>query len=363
MKQTIGVDARPLSYGLTGNSRYLYEVLKQIDTDKYEFILFSNKEIHPVFEPLFTEYKFKRAKIQSGLGFVWLNFYLPKSFSEFNIDLFWGTLQLLPFRRLDIPSVVNYHDLNFISAKETMTFSNYLQHKVLSRFTLANADRIFCLSKNTYNEISEYRQSVTYKLRVVYPGVSRNLDNVGDPIFKDYLFSIGTLEPRKNLTTLIEAFIQLKEKQPEYPYRLVLAGRLGWGEESLTKKLKNGEFSELGIEFVENPDEKVLTNLYRNCKFFLFPSVHEGFGLPLLEAMVERKICIATDIPVFREILDPSIDILVEDTKNPTNWAKAFLELANRKTSVREFSEKTWSWKESARKIEVELDSLLSRKK
>jgi len=183
LKPIIGVDARPLSYGYTGNSRYLIEALKYLarKDSHFEYRLFSNKEIHPVFLPILNDLSLKISPIKKFPGIIWLNFILPGILSEENIDIFWGTLQLLPLFKLPLPTVVNYHDLNFRSAPETMSYLNFLQHKLLSSFTLNHADRIFCLSENTKNEISEFKSDVTDKLTVIYPGANRISEKENDP--------------------------------------------------------------------------------------------------------------------------------------------------------------------------------------
>jgi glycosyltransferase involved in cell wall biosynthesis len=293
---------------------------------------------------------------------LWLNFEIPKLLKSFNIDIFWGTLQLLPMFKQPIPCVVNYHDLNFVSAPKTMHKANYWQHKFLSRFTLTNADKIFCLSENTKNEIQAYRPWIKDKLKVVYPGVTKNSDTTIGNSYNKYLFTIGTLEPRKNLQTLLNAYLNIKKDNPDYPYSLVMAGRLGWGEATLTEKLRNGAYKEQGVEFIENPDEKNLISLYKNCVAFLFSSKHEGFGLPLLEAMAEDKICIASDIPVFREILDVQKDILVPPMDIKA-WENALNEIGKRSRNdlQRTFDMNKWSWKNTSNLIEEELISLTKK--
>lgn len=355
----IGIDARPLSYGMTGNSRYLFEVLKALvhSDSKFDYYLYSNKKIHAMFLEDLKSEKIKIRIDNKIPGIFWLNFTLPHRVEKDHIDILWGTLQLLPYWKLKIPSVVNYHDLNFITVPETMTKFNYYQHKIMSPKTLSNASKIFCLSQNTYNEIVKFKSNVTDKLKVVYPGVDfPNLDEEGDFEYDNYILTVSTVEPRKNLSTLIKAYMELKEEELAYPYKLLIAGRTGWGENELTNNLKSGFYKQHGIIFVENPDEKLLSKLYKNCKLFLFPSLHEGFGLPILEALYNQKVCIVSDIPVLREILNEEEDIFVSP-KNVTDWKEAILKiykenLWNRKTP---WNINLWTWEKTAKQIEEEL--------
>ncbi len=233
-KPRIAIDARPLSYGLTGNSRYLFEVLKYLirKDSHFEYYLYSNKEIHPMFMDFIKDNSVQVPIIKKVPGVLWLNFILPYLLHRDRIDLFWGTLQLLPYFKLPIPEFVNYHDLNFKSAPDTMTRSNFLQHRLLSGKTLQNANTVFCLSKNTKKEIAEYKPEFTKKLKVIYPGVSKKIiKNEEIAIKGKFLFTIGTLEPRKNIATVIEAYLLLKKERPNFEYKLVIASRRGWGQE------------------------------------------------------------------------------------------------------------------------------------
>lgn len=176
----VGLDARPLCYGMTGNSRYLFEALTYLcrDDSPFYFVLLANKEIDPIFIPfLESNRKYLEVKVVKKFGAYWLNFILPKMLKESGVHIFWGTLQLLPFWKLSLPSIVNYHDLNFVSAPATMAKGNYWQHRLMSAKTMKNADRILCLSKNTMTEIEAYRPAVSSKLRLVYPGVNKNEKN------------------------------------------------------------------------------------------------------------------------------------------------------------------------------------------
>lgn len=326
------------------------------DQSHFEFYLFSNKEIHPVFHELLARPGIKSTVIQKGMGFYWLNRILPELLEEKRIDLFWGTLQMLPVFKMKTPSVVNYHDLNFKSAPKTMTLANYWQHRLFSGFSLKNAEKVFCLSQNTLNDIKNYQPNLESKLVVVYPGAAK-IEVEEIPIEqKQFIFTIGTLEPRKNLTTLIAAFRELKEENPNFPYRLVLAGRLGWGQEELSNALREGHYSQFGIDFIENPEDGKLAYLLRNCAFFVFPSIHEGFGLPIIEAMREGKTCIASNIPVFREILEDKWDLFV-DPLDISGWKKAILEMGTRPPEAlrRILPNEKWTWESTAKILENEL--------
>lgn len=126
-KPRVGVDVRPLAYGITGNSRYLAEVLRRLITSEspLEYYLYSNKPIHTVFYDILSNVNSRFFVTDKLPGFLWLNWTIPKRIKKDRLDLFWGTLQLLPFSCGNVLTAVNYHDLNFRSAPQTMTTSNF----------------------------------------------------------------------------------------------------------------------------------------------------------------------------------------------------------------------------------------------
>lgn len=356
----IGIDARPLVYGVTGNSRYLAEVLELLLERKreHQFVFFSNKPLHPMFQYLLKKNVELNIETVNIPGPIYLNFLLPFRIKQSKVDKFWGTLQMLPFFKLPIPSFVNYHDVNFISAPDTMARWNYIQHKLLSPRTMKNADEIFCLSKNTKDEISSFNPIFADKCKIVYPGVKKQkITNTTHKFPKNFFLTVGTLEPRKNLNMLVDAFLKFKSKNPKDKHSLLLLGRRGWGTEgeALFEKLQNIKSKNPYIEFIENPPEEILREAFHRCKAFFFPSHHEGFGLPLLEAMVEDKRCVASNIPVFKEILSSRCDLYV-DPKDLEGWAIAFEKLCDVPVGrIPKFKTSSWTWLETTKKIEDSL--------
>ena len=279
--------------------------------------------------------------------------------------MFWGTLQLLPYQILDIPLFVNYHDLNFYKYPQTMTKFNYLQHRFFSVLTLSRADKIFCLSESTAKDIVEFKPDCQDKLEVVYPGVSLSFKKTEKKLNlpEHFFLVVATIEPRKNLKTVINAYLNIKRREPDFPLKFIIAGKKGWKERKLYRNLLSQKWKFLGIEFFENPEDSVLEILYKRCSFFVFPSVHEGFGLPILEAKKYNKICIVSDIPVFREIIDN--EDMVVDCYNQENWENAISKLfhQNRKSRINKFDIKKWTWKKAARNIEKHFISIWNKKK
>jgi alpha-1,3-rhamnosyl/mannosyltransferase len=115
-----------------------------------------------------------------------------------------------------------------------------------------------------------------------------------------YALFVGTLEPRKNLDLLLEVWPQLRRDRPDWP-TLVVVGGWGWKTESMRDRLALAE-REGWLRALGYVDDAPLLALYRGARFLVFPSLYEGFGLPLLEAMAVGCPVVCSDLPVFREV-------------------------------------------------------------
>lgn len=352
----LGIDARPLGFGITGNSRYLADTLKILLVKRKDdlFLLFSHKPLHPIFRE-FLEFPNLRLIQVSLPGPIFFHLALPFLLKHNKVDKFWGTLQMLPAFYFDLENIVNYHDLNFLMSPETMPLWNFWQHKLLSPQSIGKAGKILCLSRRTEKGIHKYFPKSAHKTIVVYPGVKipSSFDTTKE-FPTPFFLSVGTLEPRKNLKMLINAFLMF-QSQSQSTFSLLILGRKGWGKEGkeLLDFLQSSDALKAKIIFWENPSDATLSEAYRRCSAFFFPSLNEGFGLPLLEAMQADKCCAASKVDVFEEILEPESDLfaLPNDTEAWTRMFHYFLNPINQKRK-NPFSKNKWSWERTAQQIE-----------
>jgi alpha-1,3-rhamnosyl/mannosyltransferase len=112
---------------------------------------------------------------------------------------------------------------------------------------------------------------------------------------------VATLEPRKNGERLVAAFEQLRDRSRDVRWRLVFAGRVGWNCGGLFDRIASSPYRD-DILHVGHVDDALLADLYRACHVFVYPSLDEGFGLPVLEAMASGCVVVTSGIPVLREV-------------------------------------------------------------
>jgi glycosyltransferase involved in cell wall biosynthesis len=116
-----------------------------------------------------------------------------------------------------------------------------------------------------------------------------------------FVLCVGTIEPRKNITGLIEAWKGLDWSACP-PAELVLVGRPGWRMDSVVKALRNGALRRYAIRWLEGVSDAGLESLYRNCLFTVYPSLAEGWGLPIGESLVHGKVCLTSNTTAMPEV-------------------------------------------------------------
>ena len=138
------------------------------------------------------------------------------------------------------------------------------------------------------------------KIRVIYNGYEKEANN-GELIVKKspYILYVGTLQPRKNVSTLIKAFNKFKDTYPEF--KLVIVGRKGWLYNQIFELVKQLKL-EQNIVFTDYVSDGELVKLYKNAFCFVLPSLYEGFGIPVLEAMVNNCPVICSNVSSLPEI-------------------------------------------------------------
>lgn len=207
-------------------------------------------------------------------------------------DLHWGPAHRLPLwlpRRT--ARVVTIHDLCWIKAADTMRRSTrWLDARLMPR-ALHAADRIIAVSTTTADDLRRTFPQAAERVVVVHeaadslpaPAPISTLAALG--VDAPYVLFVGTLEPRKNLPRLLQAFHRVTSDSAT-DVQLVLAGGVGWGDADLAALVRQLKL-ESRVRLIGMVDDARLATLYRHAQCLAMPSLYEGFGLPLLEALAQ----------------------------------------------------------------------------
>lgn len=226
--------------------------------------------------------------------------------------------------------IVTVHDMTYKRFPETVRFRTKQMLNLNLKKSLKRADIILTVSEFSKSEIITYFPEVKDKIRVVYNGVDLDVfkplldKNIKIGIAKKYnlperyMLYLGTLEPRKNLERLIDSYYLLLKEFNSVP-KLVLAGGKGWLYNSIFNKV-----STLGLEdkiiFTGYIDEKDVAPLISAAEIFLFPSMYEGFGMPVIEAMACGSPVLTSNVSSLPEVAGDAAVLVdpfsVEDIKN-----------------------------------------------
>lgn len=283
----------------TGIGYYQYRLLKSILKlyPHHFFELFAigflSKRSAILFDQKDLNYRFRLFRIPSKLLLMLWAFvkkpYLNRLVGD--VDIYHVSEWMIPPIKKG-KKIAFVHDLTPLLFPEHHTFFNVLLNKYRFYF-IGQVDAVLTNSFFTKGEMLKYLPIDSSKIQVTHLAadpIFRPMSSVGVKkilhkyrLQKPYLLSVCTLEPRKNLLLLIEVYLSLRKRKC-ISHDLVLVGRLGWKYKKLLKLIKDSNFSD-SIHCLGYVDEVDLPALINGATLFVYPSLYEGFGLPILEAM------------------------------------------------------------------------------
>lgn len=286
----IGIDAQMLCGTITGIGRYTSEIIRKLVHSDSEFFLYAPKPL-ATDEWAAANVTVRSSSFESRVGkILWSQTQLPYCAGKDRLGVFWGPTHRLP-RLLSnrIARVVTIHDLVWKYAGETMRPLNRLTERVLMPDAIRLADRIIADSHSTADAIIGEFPWAQDRVRVVHLGATSFTEPKGIEalnalgIDHPYFLFVGTLEPRKNLRRLLEAYASLDPIVRKQAL-LVIAGGKGWGNEDMVSLVHSLDLTD-SVRLMGYVNEEQLATLYAHAHFLAMPSLYEGFGLPLVEAM------------------------------------------------------------------------------
>lgn len=227
--------------------------------------------------------------------------HIPQSINKLNPDIVIEMAHFGPFRlNSSIKRVTIIHDLTAILYPEWHDKASHIVQKLFLKRILKKADHVITNSHSTAESIKEYQPLTKDKITVVYPSINVKVKkNNSDKNIGVYFLSVGTIEPRKNYIQLIKAFEKVAANHGEV--KLVIIGYKGWKYEPVLNAIKKSTYSDR-IILKGYISEEELIKYYRNSIAFVFTTLYEGYGLPLLEAMSLESVIISSDIAICREV-------------------------------------------------------------
>lgn len=294
----IGINARHLQNIDNGIVIYLLNLvlnLRKID-DRNEYTLFfgSKKNIPQNIFNFGFNYDIPKIPADSQLlKILWAHLYLPYAINKHKIDVFHETTFISPvFKKC--PVVLTIYDLAYLYLPGCFAFRQRLYFKTLISRSIRQSDLIIAISENTKKDIINDFNVPPERIRVIYGGVDDIFRPLVDKneieeikkiykIKKDFILAVSLISPRKNMIRLIKAFKLLKD-QKRIDIQLVIVGKKGWLYEDVFREAVSSGLED-DIIFCGHVPKEHLLLLYNAASVFAYPSLYEGFGLPVLEAM------------------------------------------------------------------------------
>jgi len=224
-----------------------------------------------------------------------LTFGLPRRKAGSKPNVFFSTAHYLP-RFCPVPMVVTIHDLSFLYYPEMFRKTDLFQLKIGSKHSINNAAHIIAVSQTTKDDIVKNYQVDPSKITVTYEGYDKDrfkpqskskIESVKSKykVKGDYIIFVGTLQPRKNLERLIEAFdiVNGKWKMENGKLQLIIVGKRGWMYYQIFEKVKTLKLDDR-IIFTDYVPDDDLPALISGATVYVLPSLWEGFGIPVIEA-------------------------------------------------------------------------------
>ncbi len=361
----IGIDGNEANVEKrVGISEYAFQLLTQFSNLKHtaqdiKFVVYLKDEPLDELPQKSKNWQYRVLKP----GKLWTQWRLPLDLFVSNLkpDVFFSPTHYAP-RFSPIPTVVSVMDLSYLYFPEMFNKSDLLQLRNWTAYSVKQASKILTISNSSKDDIMKEYKVEKDRVVVTHLGIKETVTltphiysmsqlKAKYDLTDNYILFVGTLQPRKNITRLIKAFAKVaKDEKLPKDLQLVIVGRKGWLYEEILDAPK-----ELGIEehvkFLENVEDDELPYFYKNALCFVLPSLYEGFGLPVLEAMKQGCPVITSNISSLPEAggdaalyVDPEdIDDIAEKITQLVKSEKLRKELVEKgKAQVKKFSwEKT----------------------
>ncbi len=311
----VGFDAKRIFHNNTGLGNYGRDIIRGLHehTPVSKLILYNTKPSRiKRLEPLAkAEIRYPRGWLWNTFSSIWRLGPVSRQILEDRIHIFHGLSGETPtgLRKMDIPTVVTIHDLIFLSHPHYYSLIDRIIYKRKFQHATRNADKIIAISEQTKRDIIKYLHIDDRKIRVIYQGCNKAykerysnsekaqvIEKFGLPV--EFILNVGTLQERKNALTIVKAIRDTK-------LHLVLIGN----EKTYARKIHayiRSNSLENQVIFLKNVPVRELAIIYQLATVFCYPSICEGFGIPIIEALYSKTPVITSVGSCFPEAGGPA---------------------------------------------------------
>lgn len=324
----IGIDCRTILNPLKGEragvgyyTYYLVKHLLKLDK-KNQYVLFFDyrvKDTSPFKQKNVVIKYFPFSQYKKFLPFSYSHMLISAFLIRENLDLYHSPANVIPYA-YNKPSVVTVHDLAIYKHPKFFPSGQKFSTKFLVPKSLKKTKKIIAVSETTKKDIVKLFKIPAAKIKVIYEGFAGDKVKVAEAatlkkykLASPYILFVGTIEPRKNLVGLIQAFAEVNKDRRLKNYQLILAGAEGWKDEKVFKTIQDLKLG-MKIKYLGYVSHDDKLNLMRRATCFVFPSFYEGFGLPVLEAMAIGTPVITSNLSSLPEVAGQAA-ILVNPAK------------------------------------------------
>lgn len=323
----IGFDAKRLYCNFTGlgnYSRSLVKNLHQYYPDNEYFLYTPGLKKTPETSFFRDNPSFQTYAAKTRFKSFWRSFSIAKQLKTDEVRLYHGLSNEIPayLKKNNIKSIVTIHDLIFKTLPTTYPLIDRNIYNQKFRNSCFNADKIIAISKNTKRDLIDYYDIDPDKIEVIYQSCNplyyteTKSDIQSNDIQKlvlpsEYLLFVGSIERRKNLAVIIEAYHGLS---PDFKIPLVVVGEGGSYKKEILQQINAMGLEKKVIWISGLDDNYTLQHIYRKARALIYPSFYEGFGLPVVEALLSKTPVICSGLSSLPEAGGPN-SIYVDPTK------------------------------------------------
>ena len=331
-QQHILIDATVVNSKPTGVGRSVLEILSnlsQIETPMRFTVAVSNQT---QFDFLEDKRNWDVVQVKHcGSGFLHRLFAthleIPRLAKKLDVNLV-HFMKMPASLHLSCQSILTVHDVAFHLFPDTVDFMRRVYYRLTLGSSIRNASAIITTSETTAAELSGLHTEAKDRIAVTTFGLPQWADtNTAEPVRNNSapLLFVGSLEPRKNLDRILDAYLLFRKSNPESELPiLTIAGGRGWLDKELVKRIEFLEGEKL-VTWLGYCSQDKLIELYNSSSALLFPSLHEGFGFPILEAMASNLPVITSNRGAMKEVAGGAA--LLVDPESTDSIAQAIEQL------------------------------------